>query len=98
MGRIRREPAVERLPVERLVAVPVVLGGRDERDDTHAGRLRALDGLRQPQPPPGRRCAPPGPSPPPSSGRSEEPCSSGSGGSGQVRQYGSPTARSGAAG
>src|SRR3954453_13926429 len=34
----------------------------------------------------------------PSSVRSDEPCSPGSGGSGQVRQYGSPTARRGAAG
>src|SRR5205807_5701385 len=44
------EPAVERLPLERLVAVPVVLGGGDERDNAHARRLRTLDGLRQRQP------------------------------------------------
>src|SRR4051794_2515054 len=50
MARIRREPAIQRLPVERLVAVPVVFGGRDEGDDAYAGRLRTLDGLRQRQP------------------------------------------------
>ena len=36
---VRREPALDGLPVERLVAVPVVLRRGDDRDDRQAGRL-----------------------------------------------------------
>ena len=45
LGRVRssgigREPALDRLPVQRLVAIPVVLGRRDDRDDRARPRSR----------------------------------------------------------
>jgi hypothetical protein len=44
---IRREPLLERPPVQRLVAVPVVLARRDRGDGGEAGRLDLLRGLVQ---------------------------------------------------
>ena len=41
---IRGEPGLDGLPVERLVAVPVVLRGGDHRDHPKAGRLEDRDG------------------------------------------------------
>ena len=41
--RVRREPVLDGLPVERLVAVPVVLGRGDDRDDRKARRLEDHD-------------------------------------------------------
>ena len=41
--RVRGEPAFCRLPVQALVAIPVVLRGRDQRDDGKAGGLEGRD-------------------------------------------------------
>ena len=47
---VGREPALDRLPVERLVAVPVVLGRGDDGDDRQAGRLEHEDGALEGRP------------------------------------------------